>query len=668
MNSFNKLRLPAIAGLVAALVGHPLVAAEEGGALPERPLLGDITAHARPLPYPIPRPFAEGEAPVFNPHRQDRVLRDTGAAASVAESQRAFKVGGGYGGAGDAWEAVGLGTLALDAGMLRAAVARRAIDDYRDGDGRTTRFGYDRDTAQLGLAWFPAAGRTLRANALYDDIADLALPLATPTVRNGVPLIVGSGADPLMTRRIAARFGYDDTTGIAGTARVHLRGGAVALDRRADNFTLRPAPPANRVQNRMSADVWDAAGWADFARGWGAFRLGADALADRRDGVRRGGPNVNNLAQITGFQSPGFESTRFGVFGEVATAPWAGATLAGALRWETRRARIERADQTFALPGFAGTPRTLYASYYGAGLDLAPRHSAPSAKLELKQAIGPGTEAHVSVARQARFPEFFELYFALPSSPPTNVPAGTSSRQVGNPGLETEMHHRLEAGVVAAGADWVDWRRVRGSAAERFAARAWRASFTAYVDRVDDFASRDRARAQAGVLRADNATVWRNVDALLAGAEAELQWNLTRHFSLRAGVWWRWGENTTEDRPLYGIAPLEGALVADWHDRLGTVGTWNAGAKLRGVARKSRADDNPALGSGYDPVDVDGYALLDLYAALQLSDRVAVSVGLDNVLDRTYADFNAFTTTDETARLLANGPGRFAWIRIVANF
>ncbi|MCL4801934.1 MAG: TonB-dependent receptor [Burkholderiales bacterium] len=668
MNSFNRLRLPAIAGLVAALAGEPLVAAEEGTVLPERPLLDDIAAHARPRPYPIPRPFADGEAPVFNPHRQDRLPLDTGAAASVAESQRAFRLGGGYGGAGDAWEAAGLGTLALDAGMLRAAVARRAINEYRDGDGRTTRFGYDRDTAQLGLAWFPAAGRELRASLLYDDIDDLALPLAIPTVRSGVPLIVGTGADPLKTQRSAARVAYDDASGAAGTARFHLEGGVVALERRADNFTLRPTPAPSRMRNQMSGDVWDAAGWADFARGWGAFRLGADARGERFDGVRRGGPNVNNLAQVTGFQVPGFDATRFGAFGEAAAAPWAGATLSGALRWETRHARIGRADQAFALPGFAGTPRTLYAGYYGAGLDLAPRHSAPSAKLELKQAVGPGTEAHVAIARQARFPEFFELFFALPSSPPTNVPAGTPSRQVGNPGLETEMHHRLEAGVVATGADWVDWRRVRGSVAERFAARAWRASFTAYVDRVDDFASRDRARAQAGVLRADNATIWRNVDALLAGAEADLQWNLTRNFSLRANFWWSWGENTSEDRPLYGIAPLEGTLVADWHDRLGTVGTWNAGAKLRGVARKSRADDDPALGSGYDPVDVHGYGLLDLYAALQFSDRVAVSVGLDNVLDRTYADFNAFTTTDETARLLANGPGRFAWVRVVANF
>jgi len=659
--------------LLAALQSPGLASAQEHtakpAALPDRPRLDAIPAHARPWPYPIPRPFASGEAPVFNPHRQDHVLLDTGAAASVTDAARSVKLGGGYAGAGDAWEATAQGTLALDAGMLNLAAARRGIGDYRDGDGRSVRLGYDRDTVQLGGAWFPGEGRALRASVLYDDISDLEVPLAIPTVRNGVPLILGTGADPLQTERVGARVAYEDTSGLAGTARTTLEAGIVASERRADNFTLRSTPAPSRMRNQMSGDIWDARGYADFAPAWGAFRLGADVRDERIDGVRRGGPNVNSLTQVTGFQSPGFAATTFGVFGEAAVTPWSGANLVGALRWEQRNARIGRADEGFAMPGFVGTPRSLYASYYGAGLDLAPKSSAPSAALELRQALAPGlTEAHVSIARRARFPEFFELFFALPSSPATNVPAGTPSRQVGNPGLATEMHHRIEAGLTSSGADWVEWRRVRGSVADRFAARAWRASVTAFVDRVDDFAARDRARGQAGVLPADNAAIWRNVDALLAGAEADLQWNLTRNFSVHANVWWRWGENTSEDRPLYGMAPLEGTLVLDWHDRLGTLGTWNAGAKLRGVAQKSRADDNPALGSGYDPLAPHGYGLVDLYAGWQVSDRVGVSVGVDNVFDRAYADFNAFTTTDETARLLANGPGRFAWVRVVANF
>jgi iron complex outermembrane receptor protein len=654
---------------VLCLAAGPVFAIDAPVLGAEGPLIVDLVTHARPLPYPVPLPFAGGSAPVFNPYVQNHIALDGGAPASVLEAQRTLKLGGGYAGAGDAWEAFAQGGLAFTDGALNAALAQRSIDDYRDGDGSDVRFGYERTTGQLGGAWFPDAQRSLRAGVVYDRIDDLRMPLGVPVVENGIPLIEGAGADPLKTERTGVRLAFDDARGFGALRRVRLAGGWLELERKADNFTLRTTPAANRIRNALSASIWDATAFGDFAAGGAEIRVGAEFRSDSRDGQRRGGPAVNNLDQITGFQAPGPEATTYGAFVEAAGRPWGGGSLAGALRWQGRDADITGADAAFALPGFAGTPRSLYALYYGAGLDLTPHHDAVSALVEARhQFAAGGPEARVSAGRIARFPDLFEFSVALPSSPATNVANGTPSRQVGNPGLDTEIHHRIEAGMTWAGADWAEWRRVRGTSGDRFAANSWRLALSASYDRIDDFVSRDRARAQAGVLRADNAAIWRNVDAEIAAAEADLQWNLTRNLSMRANVWWNYGQNTTDDRPLYGISPLETTLIADWHDRLATVGTWNAAARLRMVANQDRADDDPATGSGYDPAETAGFTVLDLFAGVQFSDRVGVQVGIDNVFDRNYAEHVPYRTTDDTNLGLVYAPGRFAWLRIVVNF
>lgn len=654
---------------VLCLAAGPVLAAEAPVLQPEHLLVPDLVTHARPLPYPVPPPFAGGTAPIFNPYVQNHVVLDGGAPASVFEAQRLLKLGGGYAGAGNAWEAFAQGGTTFTGGALNGAVAQRSIDDFRDGGGTDVRFGYDRTTAQLGGAWFPDAQRSLRAGVVYDRIDDLLMPLGVPVVESGIPLIAGAGADPLKTERTGVRLAFDDARGFGALRRVRVAGGWVELERAADNFTLRTTPAANRVRNALNATIWDATAFGDFAAAGAEIRAGAEFRSDSRDGTRRGGPAVNNLNQTTGFQAPGPEATTYGAFVEAAGRPWTGGSLAGALRWQGWDADITGADNAFALPGFTGTPRSLYALYYGAGLDLSPHRDAVSGLVEARhQFAAAGPEARVSAGRIARFPDLFEFSVALPSSPATNVPTGTSSRQVGNPGLDTEIHHRIEAGMTWAGADWAEWRRVRGASGERFAASSWRLALSASYDRIDDFVSRDRARAQAGVLRADNAAIWRSVDAEIAAAEADLQWNLTRNLSVRANIWWNYGENTSDDRPLYGIRPLETTLIADWHDRLATVGTWNAAARVRMVARQSRADDNPATGSGYDPAQTPGFTVLDLFAGVQFSDRVGVQVGVDNVFDRDYAEHVTYRTTDDTNLGLVNAPGRFAWLRVVVNF
>ncbi|MFH4289464.1 TonB-dependent copper receptor, partial [Acinetobacter baumannii] len=75
----------------------------------------------------------------------------------------------------------------------------------------------------------------------------------------------------------------------------------------------------------------------------------------------------------------------------------------------------------------------------------------------------------------------------------------------------------------------------------------------------------------------------KNVDATIAGAEAGIGYQFTDHIQADLSAMYAWGKNTTDDKPLPQISPLEGRLniryVAD---------KYNFGLLWRAVAEQNR--------------------------------------------------------------------------------
>jgi hypothetical protein len=80
----------------------------------------------------------------------------------------------------------------------------------------------------------------------------------------------------------------------------------------------------------------------------------------------------------------------------------------------------------------------------------------------------------------------------------------------------------------------------------------------------------------------------------------------------------------------------------------GEIGRWSVGAKLRLVAAQNRADITPRTGSGDDVDRSNGFALLDRFDIVQIRERIALRVGVNNVTDTTFAEHLPFRTTDDT--------------------
>jgi iron complex outermembrane receptor protein len=159
-----------------------------------------------------------------------------------------------------------------------------------------------------------------------------------------------------------------------------------------------------------------------------------------------------------------------------------------------------------------------------------------------------------------------------------------------------------------------------------------------------------------------SATTTRNIDAATWGGEADLGWRFTERWRLDASLAYVRGDNDTDSRPLAQLPPLEARLGFAYQQR-----AWSAGALLRAVAAQDRFALNQGTIVGQDLGRTPGFGALALHASWRVSTWARLSGGVDNLLDRTYAEHISragamVTGFVQTTRV--NEPGRFAWLKL----
>ena len=158
----------------------------------------------------------------------------------------------------------------------------------------------------------------------------------------------------------------------------------------------------------------------------------------------------------------------------------------------------------------------------------------------------------------------------------------------------------------------------------------------------------------------------RNVDATIAGAEVGMGYQFTDALQADVSAMYAWGENTTDNTPLPQISPLEGRLNLRYvQDR------YTLGALLRVVDGQSRISKDEGNIVGYDLKESSGFGVLSLNGSYNLNKSVDVSVGVDNVLDKTYSEHLnklGLNGTGSAAKVQFNNSGRNYWARISMKF
>lgn len=249
-------------------------------------------------------------------------------------------------------------------------------------------------------------------------------------------------------------------------------------------------------------------------------------------------------------------------------------------------------------------------------------------------------KTYVGLGYVERMPDYWELFSPL---------SGNGNKNTFNH-IDTEKTLQLDFGYQHEHGAFSSW------------ASAYAGLINDYI--LTNYKLRDENKPQSKENPLEAHT--RNVDATIAGAEVGIAYQFTDALQADVSAMYAWGENTTDNTPLPQISPLEGRLNLRYvQDK------YTLGALLRVVDGQSRISEREGNIVGYDVKESSGFGVLSLNGSYNLNKSVDVSVGIDNVLDKTYTEHlnkmgNAglgFAANEQF-----NNIGRNYWARISMKF
>ncbi len=255
----------------------------------------------------------------------------------------------------------------------------------------------------------------------------------------------------------------------------------------------------------------------------------------------------------------------------------------------------------------------------------------PSGFVRIEREAGEHASLYAGVGHNERFPDYWELIS------PAKGPAGSVNAFAA---IQPERLTQLDLGT-------------------QFAlphARAWVSAYAGRV--VNDILF------QYTTVMGTTTTAARNVDARIAGAEAGATWRLRRAWTLESSIAYSWGRNQTENKPLAQLPPLESRTSLAYDDGR----AWSIGVLGRLVATQERFALDQGNVVGRDLGRTAGFGLLSLNAARRLPHGFVVAAGVDNLLDRTYAEHlnlagnSIFGYPASPERI--HEPGRTMWLKL----
>ncbi|WP_193074407.1 TonB-dependent copper receptor [Pseudomonas sp. FME51] len=259
------------------------------------------------------------------------------------------------------------------------------------------------------------------------------------------------------------------------------------------------------------------------------------------------------------------------------------------------------------------------------------RETLPAAFVRLEQDLAslPAT-AYIGIGHVQRFPDYWELF-----SPKQAVSAVNAFD-----GIDPERTTQLDVGLQY----------------KRDGMEAW---VSGYAGMVDDFILFDYT-GMGGISSAEN------IDAHIMGAEAGIALDVADNWQTETSLAWAWGRNRSDGEALPQMPPLEARFNLTY-----ARDNWSAGALWRVVAAQSRTADGKGNVTSRDFGDAAGFGVLSLNAAYRFSTEVTGSVGVDNLLDKAYAEHLNLAGNGSfgfPADTRINEPGRTLWAKLDLSF
>lgn len=505
------------------------------------------------------------------------------------------------------------GAVGNSDGYLRLIGNDARSDDYADGNGDTVPSRWHKWNADVALGLTPDENTLLELSAGKGD---------------GEARYAGRSMDGTQFARESLGLRFEKTS-LGAIDKLEARVYYNYADHIMDNFRLRQPDPTSMMPNPMASQVdrRTVGGRVAATLNWTDVDLvtGIDVL---RSEHRKRGSSFMAGTFTDADQSAWVKDAvmhNYGLFGELT---WHRSDLARVVAG----ARLDRASTKDYRDSI--THMRMSTPNPTAGQTRSDTLPSGFARYELDLTSTP-TTLYAGIGHVQRFPDYWELFSA------GRGPAGADNAF---DGIRPEKTTQLDFGAQYQG-DKLD---------------AWASG---YVGQVRDYILFSYGTNMMGrpTSQADN------IDARIMGGELGLAYDLDSNWTGDATLAYAWGKNSSSGQSLAQMPPLEARLGLNYKQA-----DWSAGALWRVVAEQNRIDLGKGNVVGQDVGNSAGFGVLSLNGAYRLDERAKVSVGVDNLLGKTYAEHlnlagnSAFGYPADPVAI--NEPGRTLWVKLDLDF
>ena len=380
-----------------------------------------------------------------------------------------------------------------------------------------------------------------------------------------------------------------------------------------DNFSLRKFNPADGMSMPMASNVARRTLNARVAmtQDWGKLQLISGIDSQKNEHTKRSGSLMSPYQNKARVGDMDFES--YGAFGE----------LSYAFNDQHKLVTGARLDQ---------------AKIDNLATDTERKETLPSGFIRIESELAEHVKTYAGLGYVERVPDYWELF-----STKYHQSTGTTFAD-----LENEKTVQFDAGYQYEQGAFKSWASVYAGLIQDYI-------LVKYVETKNPKNQKEELKAYT-----------RNVDATIAGAEAGVAYQLTDQIQADISAMYAWGENTTDHTALPQIAPLEGRFNLRYVQE-----KYNLGLLWRVVAAQDRISYREGNIIGYDLEDSKGFGTLSLNGTYNIQKDLDLSVGIDNVLNKNYAEhLNKLGSSGfgYAATEQFNNIGRNYWARISMKF
>ena len=378
-----------------------------------------------------------------------------------------------------------------------------------------------------------------------------------------------------------------------------------------DNFSLRKFNPADGMSMPMASNVARRTLNARVAmtQDWGQLQLISGIDSQKNEHTKRSGSLMSPYQNKARVGDMDFES--YGAFGE----------LSYAFNDQHKLVTGARLDQ---------------AKIDNLATDTERKETLPSGFIRIESELAEHVKTYAGLGYVERVPDYWELF-----STKYHQSTGTTFAD-----LENEKTAQFDAGYQYEQGAFKSWASVYAGLIQDYI-------LVKYVPVISMGKTKYEARS-------------RNVDATIAGAEVGVAYQLTDQIQADISTMYAWGENTTDHTALPQIAPLEGRFNLRYVQE-----KYNLGLLWRVVAAQDRTSYREGNIIGYDLEDSKSFGTLSLNGTYNIQKDLDLSVGIDNVLNKNYAEhLNKLGSSGfgYVATEQFNNIGRNYWARISMKF